>query len=75
MHTAGTAAEARRLLKAAITTSREHFRMEEKVVFPLLERVLLPETLVQFARSFLANCGVPEPATAHFSPPASGSDA
>lgn len=34
-----------------------------------------PETLVQFARSFLANCGVPEPATAHFSPPASGSDA
>jgi hemerythrin-like domain-containing protein len=37
--------EARRLLRASISTSREHFRREERSVFPLLERVLRPETL------------------------------
>lgn len=47
VQTAKTALEARRLLKAAILSSREHFRMEEKVIFPILEKVLQPETLEQ----------------------------
>jgi hypothetical protein len=38
--------EARRLLKASITASREHFRREERTVFPLLESALQPDTLV-----------------------------
>ena len=40
VHTAKTCAEARRLLKTAITSSREHFRGEERSVFPLLEKAL-----------------------------------
>ena len=40
VHTANTCAEARRLLKAAIAASREHFRGEERSVFPLLEKSL-----------------------------------
>ena len=39
VHTAKTCAEARRLLKSAILASREHFRAEERSVFPLLEEV------------------------------------
>lgn len=42
---AKTGAEGRRLLKAAIGFSREHFRMEEQFFFPLMENVLQPETL------------------------------
>jgi len=40
-----TVAEARRLLKTALARSREHFRHEERVVFPLMEKVLKPNTL------------------------------
>jgi hemerythrin-like domain-containing protein len=36
---------ARRLLKLSITASREHFRREERSVFPLLEQVLQRDTL------------------------------
>jgi len=53
VHTAKTCAEARRLLKAALTTSREHFRGEELNVFPLLEKWLKPETLLELGRSWL----------------------
>lgn len=49
VQTAKTATEARRLLKTAIVSSREHFRMEEKVIFPFLEKVLKPETLEQLS--------------------------
>jgi hemerythrin-like domain-containing protein len=42
---ASTLKQSRRLLKAAIEASRAHFRREERGVFPLLERVLQPETL------------------------------
>jgi hemerythrin-like domain-containing protein len=45
VHAAGTCAQARRLLKSAIKASREHFRAEERSVFPLLERTLQEETL------------------------------
>jgi hemerythrin-like domain-containing protein len=50
VHTAETCAEARRLLKAAITSSREHFRLEEKQVFPLLEKTLQRETLIELGK-------------------------
>ena len=40
-------AKARRLLKAAIVASRAHFKHEERIVFPLIERVTTPETLLK----------------------------
>ena len=39
------AAEARRLLKKALAATRDHFRREEKNVFPMLEKTLHPDTL------------------------------
>jgi hemerythrin-like domain-containing protein len=40
-------AEARKLLSAAVLASRKHFSREERIVFPLAERVLKAETLVK----------------------------
>ena len=37
--------EARRLLKAALRASREHFLREERTVFPLIDRALSQEML------------------------------
>jgi hemerythrin-like domain-containing protein len=54
VHAASTCAEARRLLKAAIAISREHFRLEERVIFPMLEKVLRPETLEELGRTWTA---------------------
>ncbi len=45
LHSVSGLAEAQLLLKRALAASREHFRYEERVVFPLLERVLPGETL------------------------------
>jgi hemerythrin-like domain-containing protein len=53
VQTANTCAEARRLLKVAITASREHFRGEERSVFPLLEKVLQEETLTELGQSWM----------------------
>jgi hemerythrin-like domain-containing protein len=53
VHTANTCAEARRLLKLAITATREHFRGEERSVFPLLVKVLQEETLAELGQSWL----------------------
>jgi hemerythrin-like domain-containing protein len=53
VHTAGTCAEARRLLKAAILASREHFRSEECSVFPLLEKSLREETLSDLGKTWM----------------------
>jgi len=50
---AKTCAEARRLLKAAIGSSREHFRCEEREVFPLLEKALREETLTELGRNWM----------------------
>jgi hemerythrin-like domain-containing protein len=50
---ANTCAEARRLLKSAIAASREHFRGEERSVFPLLERVLREETLEELGQGWM----------------------
>jgi hemerythrin-like domain-containing protein len=46
---AATCAEARRLLQQAIHASREHFKAEERTVFPLMERKLQTETLTRLA--------------------------
>jgi hemerythrin-like domain-containing protein len=42
---ARTCAEGRRLLQSALASSREHFRLEERILFPVLESALLSETL------------------------------
>ena len=60
VHTAKTCAEARRLLKSAILASREHFRAEERSVFPLLERTLREETLSELGQGWIQR---PAPAT------------
>ena len=59
VHTANTCAEARRLLKLAITSTREHFRGEERSVFPLLEQVLQKETLTELGQGWLQRQAVP----------------
>ena len=53
VHTANTCAEARRLLKVAITATREHFRGEERSVFPLLEKLLQEETLTELGQGWM----------------------
>ena len=53
VHRASTCAEARRLLKAALLASREHFQLEERSLFPLLEKVLQRETLLELGRTWL----------------------
>ncbi|MGD0349512.1 MAG: hemerythrin domain-containing protein [Verrucomicrobiota bacterium] len=49
---ASSLAEAQRLLKKALAASREHFRHEERVVFPLLERALPSETLIELGETW-----------------------
>ena len=57
VHTARTCAEARRLLKVAITATREHFRGEERSVFPLLEKLLQEETLTELGQGWMQRRG------------------
>lgn len=44
---------ARSRLRAALLASREHFRNEEAAVFPLIHRVLRPETLNELGQCYL----------------------
>jgi hemerythrin-like domain-containing protein len=53
LHHATGAAEARRLLKAALAVTREHFLREEETVFPVLERTLKPDTLLNLGRKWM----------------------
>ena len=63
VHTANTCAKARRLLKLAITSTREHFRGEERSVFPLLDKVLHEETLTELGQIWLQRqAAAPSPA-------------
>jgi hemerythrin-like domain-containing protein len=57
VQTASTCTEARRLLKAAIKATREHFRGEECSVFPLLEKLLQAETLTELGQSWMQQRG------------------
>jgi hemerythrin-like domain-containing protein len=59
VQSASTCAEGRRLLKAALLASREHFSDEERNLFPLLEQLLQPETLTELGRSWLERQGQP----------------
>jgi hemerythrin-like domain-containing protein len=52
-HSASSPAEAQCLLKKALAAAREHFRHEEQVVFPLLERALPGETLIDLGETWL----------------------
>ncbi|MCU0782637.1 MAG: hemerythrin domain-containing protein [Verrucomicrobia bacterium] len=60
-------AEAQRLLRKALAATREHFRREEQIVFPFLERVLQAETLAALGEtwmsSYLASAKRETPAT------------
>jgi hemerythrin-like domain-containing protein len=56
------AGEARRLLREALAVTREHFRREEKSVFPVLERTLQPDTLGRLGRKWRETHSVSVPA-------------
>lgn len=45
--------EARRLLLAAVTYSRGHFDKEERIVFPMAERVLKGKTLTALGKTWM----------------------
>lgn len=53
LHHVTDAAEARRLLKAALAVTRAHFRCEEETVFPMLERTLQPDALWRLGRKWM----------------------
>jgi hemerythrin-like domain-containing protein len=44
---------AKKLLLGALTASRKHFDKEERIVFPLAERVLKARTLTELGRQWL----------------------
>lgn len=46
-------AEARRMLLAAVVASRKHFDREERIVFPLAEKVMKPQSLTELGESWL----------------------
>ena len=50
---AKTLAAAKKILLGAIAASREHFDKEERIVFPLAERVLKPQTLSDLGAEWL----------------------
>ena len=47
--------QARRLLLAAVAYSRQHFDKEERIVFPMAERVLKAQTLTELGRQWMKN--------------------
>ncbi len=53
VHKATTCSEARRLLKGVLLGCREHFQLEERNVFPLIEKVLNAETLTELGQTWL----------------------
>lgn len=50
---AKTVAEARRLLHHAVTYSRKHFDHEERILFPMAEKVLKATTLKELGQTWL----------------------
>lgn len=46
--------EAQRLLLAAVAHSRRHFDREERIVFPMAERLLKPKTLSNLGQAWLS---------------------
>jgi len=53
LHKAKSVKEAKRLLLGAVTASRKHFDKEERIVFPLAERVLKSKTLTELGNEWV----------------------
>ena len=53
VHQARQLGEARRLLLRAVTYSRKHFDREERIVFPLAEKVMKETTLSELGKTWL----------------------
>ena len=53
VHRARTLTDARKILLAAIAASRKHFDKEERIVFPMAERVLKAKTLSDLGAEWL----------------------
>ena len=53
VHKARDLKSAKRILLGAVTASRTHFDKEERIVFPLAERVLKPKTLSDLGAEWL----------------------
>jgi len=51
INSADGVATARQFLKAALAASRKHFQWEEKLLFPLIEKTLKPETLAELGQA------------------------
>lgn len=52
VQSAGQLEQAQELLLAAVRYSRRHFEREERIVFPMAERVLKPETLTALGNAW-----------------------
>jgi len=50
---ARTLRDAKRLLLAVITASRKHFEKEERIVFPMAERILKAKTLTELGTKWM----------------------
>jgi iron-sulfur cluster repair protein YtfE (RIC family) len=55
IHRATDPVEALRLFKRVLAATREHFRREEKIVFPVLEQTLQPATQQTLGQKWLEN--------------------
>jgi hemerythrin-like domain-containing protein len=53
VHTTRTLKDAKKILLNAIAASRKHFDKEERIVFPLAERILKANTLNQLGEEWL----------------------
>jgi len=53
VHDAKTSSLAKKRLQLALQATRRHFRLEEKSIFPLIERTLQPETLQELGTAWL----------------------
>jgi hemerythrin-like domain-containing protein len=53
VHKARDLKTAKKILLGAVTTSREHFDKEERIVFPLAERILKAKTLSELGETWL----------------------
>ena len=59
IHLTTDVAEAQRLFKKALAATRDHFRREERHVFPLLEKTLHPDSLGTLGRKWMESHSVP----------------
>ncbi len=58
-HTARNLKSAKRFLLGAVTASRKHFDKEERIVFPLAERILKAKTLSELGETWLRHRELP----------------